>query len=236
MVDVTTVNTPMDQGQPSQQQISALDTSSLSSSVTSTLTPLPAGPASSQEIVTDSVHPPEVVEQATMMDSKVTCKQCGQSCPIYVFSPSQLRKWKSNSVCRSCLVDIEVPHDTPALLENPFLAPNMVVPDPRFILADNSDPLAQRLPARPVDSAAIDPDLRHTSLNKWMVAQRADSILKHIIDFIANGKVDKGTTLTAIRKRSLPYSIDRGVLMRRATYRKEEISTVVVPFVFQEFF
>jgi hypothetical protein len=127
----------MDQGQPSQQQISALDTSSPSSSVTSILTPLPAGPASSHEIDTDIVRPPEVVEQATMVDTKITCKQCGQSCPISAFSPSQLRKWESNSVCRSCLVHIEVPQDTPALLENPFLIPQIVVPDPRFILADN---------------------------------------------------------------------------------------------------
>jgi hypothetical protein len=150
-------------------------------------------------------------------------------------SASQVRKWKSNSVCRSCLVDIEVPQDAPALLENPFLTPQIVVPDPRFILADNSDPMSQRLTARPVDSTAMDPDLQHTSLNKWMVAQRADSILKHIIDFIANGKVDKGTTLTAISERSVPYSIDRGVLMRRVMYRKEEITAVVVPFVFHEF-
>jgi hypothetical protein len=67
--------------------------------------------------------------------------------------------------------------------------------------------MSQRLPARPVEITGIDPDLRQTSLNKWMVAQRADSILKHIIDFIANGKVEKGTTLTAIRERSLPTQL-----------------------------
>jgi transposase InsO family protein len=59
--------------------------------------------------------------------------------------------------------------------------------------------------------------------------------MKHSIDLIANGKVYKGTTLTAIRERSLPYLIDRGVLMRRVLYRKEEITAVLVPFVFQEF-
>ena len=108
-----------------------------------------------------------------------------------------------------------MPRDTPALLENPFLSPTVVIPDPRFILADNSDPMTQLLPARPVDNTEKDQDFQHASLNKWIVAQRADSILRHIIDFIANGKVHKGTTLVAIRERSLPYSIDRGVFMRR---------------------
>ncbi len=147
-----------------------MDTSSSPHLATSVPTPLLPGPVSSHETHTNIVDPPAVVEklQSTMMDSKVTCKQCNQSCPISAFSPSQLRKWEANSVCRSCLVKLEVPLDTPALLENPFLAPHIVVPDPRFILADNSDPLAQRLPARPVDSTAIDPDLQHThSTNGW---------------------------------------------------------------------
>jgi hypothetical protein len=131
------------------------------------------------------------------------------------------------------LVKIELPLDTPALLENPFLAPQVVAPDPRFILADDSDPMSQRLPARPIDNIEVDPNFQHASVNKWMVAQREDYILTQIIDFISNGKVNKGTTLKTIRERSLPYSIDRGVLMRRV--RKAEINTVVVPFVFQEF-
>jgi hypothetical protein len=214
-----------------------VDTSSPPPSFTSVPAPLPSGPVSSHETHTNIVDPPAVVEkpQSLLVDSKVTCKQCGQSCPISAFSPSQLRQWEANSVCRSCLVKLEKPLDTPALLENPFLAPQVVAPDPRFILADNSDPMSQRLPARPIDNIEVDPDFQHAALNKWMVAQRADSILKQIIDFIAKGKVDKGTTLTAIREHSLPYSIDRGVLMRRVMYRKEEITAVVVPFVFQEF-
>ena len=161
--------------------------------------------------------------QSTDMATVVTCKQCNQSCPITAFSPSQLRKWEANSVCRSCLVELEVPMDTPALLENPFLAPPVVVPDPRFILADNSDPMSQQLPARPVDNIEVDPEFQHVSLNKWMVAQRADSILNQIIEFITNGKVTKGITVKTMRERSLPYLIDRGVLMRRITYRKAEL-------------
>jgi hypothetical protein len=210
-----------------------MDTSSPPPSVTSVPTPLPSGPVSSHDTHTNIVDPPVVVEkpQSILVDSKVTCKHCGQSCPISAFSPSQLRKWKSNSVCRSCLVDIEVPQDTPALLENPFLAPQVVAPDPRFILADNSDPMSQRLPTRPIDNIEVDPDFQHAALNKLMVAQRADSILTHIIDFISNGKVNKGTTLKTIRERSLPYLIDRGVLMRRVLYRKAEINTVVVPLI-----
>jgi hypothetical protein len=124
MVDVTSV-TPTDYGQPSQQQVSTMDTSSPPPSVNSVPASLSSGPVSSHETHTNIVDPPAVVEkpQSILVDSKVTCKQCGQSCPISAFSPSQLRKWKSHSVGRSCLVDIEVSQDTPALLENPFLAP-----------------------------------------------------------------------------------------------------------------
>jgi hypothetical protein len=203
-----------------------MDTSSSPPSVTSVPTPLPSGLVSSHETRRNIVEPPAVVErpQSILVDSKVTCKQCGQSCPISAFSPSQpLRKWEANSVCRSCLVKLEVPLDTPALLENPFLAPQVVAPDPWFILADDSDPMSQRLPARPIGNIEVDPDFQHAALNKWMVAQRADSILKHIIDFIANGKVDKETALTAIRERSLPYSLDQGVLMRKVMYQKKRL-------------
>jgi hypothetical protein len=134
MVDVTSA-TPMDHGQPSQRN-SAMDTSSPPHSATSVPTPLPSGPSSSHETHTNIVDPHAVVEkpQSTMMDSEVTCKQCGQSCLISAFSQSQLRKWEANSVCRSCLVKLEVSLDTPAPLEYPFLAHQVVAPDPRFIL------------------------------------------------------------------------------------------------------
>jgi hypothetical protein len=118
------------------------------------------------------------------------------SFPISAFSPSQRRKWQANSVCRSCLVDLELPLDTPALLENPFLVPQ-VVAQILVILADDSDPMSQRLPARPIDNIEVDPDFQHASPKKWMAAQRADSILTHIIDFISNRKVPKGTTVSA---------------------------------------
>ncbi len=89
MVDVTSVP-PIDHGQPSQQQVSAMDASSLSSplpSVSSVPTPHPSDPVSSHDTQRNIVDPPVVEKpQSILVDSKITCKQCGQSCPTSAFS------------------------------------------------------------------------------------------------------------------------------------------------------
>jgi hypothetical protein len=69
MVDVTSV-TPIDYGQPSQQQVSTMDTSSPPPSVTSVPAPLPSGLVSSHETHTNIVDPPAVVEKPQSISSR----------------------------------------------------------------------------------------------------------------------------------------------------------------------
>ena len=185
--------------------------------------------AKGETMCCDSEEPTLFPRYGKVLDSlpmQLICSQCDLQLPHSAFSVSQLRKYRSRARCREC---VGLPLADPRFpgLHEFIPQPLAVLPEPRSLLVDPTDPGAERPVPLQSDDPAMNPSMRRSGLDRFRVAQCDDSRLSLLISFKRTGTFP----LSCVNKSRYAEEARRYVIEedRQVEHRGEHFLAVVVP-------
>ena len=121
------------------------------------------------------------------------------------------------------------------LLEPPFPSQASQMPTIKFIGPRGEDTALDAPTPTPAELISPDETLIESSRDKWKRLQRADSILKEIIDFVSKRTIPPSSTLEIMQKRCVNFAMFDGLLHYLVKVKEEPCWPLVVPESLQEY-